>query len=255
MKKYPYPAKIIEWSAAYNTIELLPKNRRIQQILSYKGFSGAFDKILAEWHLTYTTDDLDAKLEQICLFIEDAAMLPEKEPRGARWHSKELEYAEFFTPEEVVCEMKELKSIAGLLQSKLESRSKLILFEKREELQSLLTEFLASPQLNYPFDDEAEKKRHLKKWYRTKEGDRPLIYEDVLPTFGRKAGKNNWRNALLEQLLTIVALRFGRKDALFIHLAVAALEALLKPSTDSEMITESGARELAPMEAHLDDNL
>jgi len=142
---------------------------------------------------------------------------------------------EFFTKKEIRDELCALKRCATSFSNLLTTRSKLVHFDKLEELKALLNAFLETPQMSYAFDKEIEQRRRRSKWDKENSGKKPedveeeipLLYEDMLPNPGRTEGTDGWQNEILEKLFLIADLRLRNKYPTFvreIHRVLLGLE-------------------------------
>jgi hypothetical protein len=203
-----YPAEIVEWAKALPEAEqCTAQQRRILQIIEDEEVIKKAAHVLKQLDRTLDRSEATQRIDDFCTFIEDAAALPDQTPGGARWHVNE--YAEFYTRHEVKEELQQIKLTAQPLAAMLNGRSDLIIFDKIEELRNLLNEFLASPQMVDPFDDD-------------------------LPNCGRMAGPNNWRNTIYQNLCNMAEVRLGNRYPAFVrevHRVLLDLEMPLDANT------------------------
>lgn len=152
-------------------------------------------------HESLTSATAREAVENFWIFLEDAAALPDIRPRGAHYFAPGND-AGFFTPAEIRKELDILKDQCDCLVKHLELRRELILSDKLDPLLTLLKEFGASEHLNEPNNS-------------------------AFPQFGRAAGKNNWRNDMLQGLFMRAEARLGNQFPEFcreIHRVLMDLE-------------------------------
>lgn len=210
-----YPPEIRERILALPDHRLASdQQKRIAAIVEDHDVCKAARHVTKKWKTFDNPEDARAWLENFWAFIEDAAVLLDVRPLHARSFVPGKQ-ANFFTPAEIIAELRCLKTHCDSLAAHLKLRRDVILSDKTDPLIAALEDFSMSQQLDDPNND-------------------------AFPQRGRTAGKNNWKNETIRSLYMYAEVRLGERFPTLCH----AIHRVLHDTDD--VIDPRTAREKSP---------